>query len=643
MLATLPRWVTWFAVIAVAVSGVPVDEDGHPPRSATRNDDGQETVALLSNAVWVQDAVGYATLMKTCLTELLPLWVRWNVFGTPISNARRHLPTVATSPESPPHLVILIHGLLSHPSHLEHFAESIVDLPNRILWFPFVHRRGIASLNEALMESIWPALQKQWSVWSNASITIVGHSNGGRLAAALDVLLRLHGHKGSRHLHLICPVLGGTQFAHLLMTLTRPVHEYAPKFLTDLGREMSPGSDTARVLGSAFCSVPGHRPTRAFVYRTRLDLMVYPMSLIDDLCQVADSSVVEIALDDDFEAHGHLSMHINDRVVRAVTASRMRNRTRYSPVDVRLRQRGRTHPDRGTDWSRSLTKVREWPFWCCRGCRMTTGARGALGVRRAVSSRVDPWAATSSIYAQYRPTYPAALVEYVLEHAGRRRRLAVDIGCGSGQLLGHIAPHYERVVGNDLSGAQLSEARKKFPGVTFIEGDASAALSKMEPNSVDLVTMAQALHWITNDSSATCNLFREIRRVLMDDGLFAVIGYAVCRPQHNGLRRVFAQFYEETFHLWDARADRRILDRGMQPLNLYGELAAIEHRWFYDRRSMPLDTFLKYVATWSMLAKRPELLAEFEGRVDSMRPALSRDDLIKIEFPFFCLLLSKPT
>lgn len=131
--------------------------------------------------------------------------------------------------------------------------------------------------------------------------------------------------------------------------------------------------------------------------------------------------------------------------------------------------------------------------------------------------------------------------------------------------------------------------------------------------------------------------------MLMDDGLFAVIGYAVCRPQHNGLRRVFAQFYEETFHLWDARADRRILDRGMQPLNLYGELAAIEHRWFYDRRSMPLDTFLKYVATWSMLAKRPELLAEFEGRVDSMRPALSRDDLIKIEFPFFCLLLSKPT
>lgn len=67
MLATLPRWVTWFAVIAVAVSGVPVDEDGHPPRSATRNDDGQETVALLSNAVWVQDAVGYATLMVRLL------------------------------------------------------------------------------------------------------------------------------------------------------------------------------------------------------------------------------------------------------------------------------------------------------------------------------------------------------------------------------------------------------------------------------------------------------------------------------------------------------------------------------------------------------------------------------------------------
>ena len=41
------------------------------------------------------------------------------------------------------------------------------------------------------------------------------------------------------------------------------------------------------------------------------------------------------------------------------------------------------------------------------------------------------------------------------------RALAVDVGCGSGQSTTILAPHFDKVVGLDISAAQIDEANKK--------------------------------------------------------------------------------------------------------------------------------------------------------------------------------------
>lgn len=47
--------------------------------------------------------------------------------------------------------------------------------------------------------------------------------------------------------------------------------------------------------------------------------------------------------------------------------------------------------------------------------------------------------------------------------------LAVDLGCGTGQLTRQLAPYFQEVVGFDISEAQLEEARTVagYPNITY--------------------------------------------------------------------------------------------------------------------------------------------------------------------------------
>jgi len=56
--------------------------------------------------------------------------------------------------------------------------------------------------------------------------------------------------------------------------------------------------------------------------------------------------------------------------------------------------------------------------------------------------------------------------------------LAVDVGCGSGQGTLLLAPHFTRVVGTDISPAQLEMAKKyvNIPNVSYRYGKQTACL-----------------------------------------------------------------------------------------------------------------------------------------------------------------------
>src|SRR5690606_2835693 len=101
-------------------------------------------------------------------------------------------------------------------------------------------------------------------------------------------------------------------------------------------------------------------------------------------------------------------------------------------------------------------------------------------------------------YVRYRPSYPAAVLE-LLEARGALSPASVvaDVGAGTGIFAALLQPRAGRVDLVEPNRKMLAAARQQLGGaenVRFVL--APAEHTGLEPGSVDLVTVAQAFHWL---------------------------------------------------------------------------------------------------------------------------------------------------
>ena len=66
----------------------------------------------------------------------------------------------------------------------------------------------------------------------------------------------------------------------------------------------------------------------------------------------------------------------------------------------------------------------------------------------------------AELYSKFRPAPPPELIECVVSHTSSRDAL-LDVGCGSGQSAELMAGHFKRVVGADVSEAQIAQAEAR--------------------------------------------------------------------------------------------------------------------------------------------------------------------------------------
>lgn len=119
-------------------------------------------------------------------------------------------------------------------------------------------------------------------------------------------------------------------------------------------------------------------------------------------------------------------------------------------------------------------------------------------------------------YAQARPGYPDALFDWLAAQAPARH-LAWDCAAGSGQASVGLAAHFDHVVATDASAAQIAQA---VPLSRIEYRVAPAEDSGLADASVDLITVAQALHWLPLDA-----FYAEVCRVSRPRALIAVWTY----------------------------------------------------------------------------------------------------------------------
>jgi trans-aconitate methyltransferase len=83
----------------------------------------------------------------------------------------------------------------------------------------------------------------------------------------------------------------------------------------------------------------------------------------------------------------------------------------------------------------------------------------------------------------------------------------LDVGCGTGQLTAEIAQSGAQVTGLDNSPDMLAEARKHFPELSFVLGDAA---SFHFPQPFDAVFSNAALHWVKSADAAVSSIARAL-------------------------------------------------------------------------------------------------------------------------------------
>ncbi len=197
----------------------------------------------------------------------------------------------------------------------------------------------------------------------------------------------------------------------------------------------------------------------------------------------------------------------------------------------------------------------------------------------------DYFSHNSANYLQYRPSYPSALFEFITKHC-ENKDLAVDVGTGNGQAAKELGNRFKKVIGFDPSAAQL-EVAFLHPNVEYKLGKAEHL--DLQSNSVDLLTVAQAIHWFDFDL-----FFKEVSRVVKPNGVFAFWTYL--KPVFEGeINHSFTDFYAAIQSFWPE--DRKFVDDGYATIS--PPFQEIETPIFYIERSFSLDLLLNYFSTWS--------------------------------------------
>jgi SAM-dependent methyltransferase len=189
-------------------------------------------------------------------------------------------------------------------------------------------------------------------------------------------------------------------------------------------------------------------------------------------------------------------------------------------------------------------------------------------------------------YAEARPDYPPALLAWLAAQCAQTG-CAWDVGCGNGQAARGLAAHFTRVIATDPSAEQIAQA----PADPRIEYRVEAAEQpSLAEHSVDLVCVAQALHWFEQTA-----FHAAVQRVLRPGGVFAAWSYGLCRVS-PAVDTVFMQLYDGVLgQYWPA--ERRHVESGYRELPFpYAEL---QPPAFTLRQHWTLAQYLDYLRSWS--------------------------------------------
>jgi SAM-dependent methyltransferase len=203
----------------------------------------------------------------------------------------------------------------------------------------------------------------------------------------------------------------------------------------------------------------------------------------------------------------------------------------------------------------------------------------------------DHFSAHAECYARSRPTYPPELFAF-LTGLVREHHLAWDVGTGNGQAALWLARHFEKVIATDGSAEQIKHAtpHERIEYRVTLAEDA-----RIDAGTVDLVTIAQALHWFTLE-----RFYEKVRLAAKPEGIIAAWCYDIPRVNPT-IDAVCDHLYRDiTGPYWPG--DRKWIDEKFQTIWFpFEEIRPTPI--FHCTASWTMSEYADYLESWSAVQR----------------------------------------
>lgn len=211
----------------------------------------------------------------------------------------------------------------------------------------------------------------------------------------------------------------------------------------------------------------------------------------------------------------------------------------------------------------------------------------------------DLFSLQSKKYAKYRISYPKEIYKEIYKILKKNKipfEFAWDCGTGNGQVAKELAKKFSIVYATDISENQIKEAIKK-PNIFYsIE---PAENTSLKDNSINLITVAQALHWFEFEP-----FYEEIKRVSKKPAILAIWCYSTCIIRDSKINRLFNQFYKNILGpYWEK--ERKYVEEGYQNIDI--PFRKILEKNIEFIKNFTKSKFVGYLSTWSSVQKYIEI------------------------------------
>ncbi len=234
----------------------------------------------------------------------------------------------------------------------------------------------------------------------------------------------------------------------------------------------------------------------------------------------------------------------------------------------------------------------------------------------------DNFSKQAGLYSKYRPAYPQELIDHILSLVPEKN-IAWDCGTGNGQTAFALSKYFNQVFATDISSKQLSMATQAN---NIIYKNEPAEKTSLANNSINLITVSQALHWFKFDE-----FYAEVKRVSAQGALVAVWTYSLLQVS-PAIDALISNYHFNTLGpYWDE--ERKYVDDAYQTIPF--PFSQVECPAFRIEVNWTAEDLKGYFHTWSALQKYLDInpVNPVDALMEEILPLWGNDPVRKIFFP----------